>query len=73
MKNISMSELVPGDIFTEELKLNGREAFKVIKVTDKKVLCQSRKDFIIKDGLMIFKEVSKLLKGQVILPRHESI
>ena len=30
MKQISMSELKVGDIFTKEMKLHGREAFEVI-------------------------------------------
>lgn len=31
MENRKLKDLVPGDIFTQELKLHGREAFKLIE------------------------------------------
>lgn len=37
MKIIKMSELIAGDIFANEIKLNGREAFLVKEVKDNKI------------------------------------
>lgn len=38
-----MSELISGDIFCNDMKLIGREAFIVIKKKSKTVICKSRK------------------------------
>lgn len=44
MKEINPHELKVGDIFTKEIKLKGREAFKVLYVKDNALLCVSRND-----------------------------
>jgi hypothetical protein len=61
MKPIRMRELKVGDIFTHEMKLNGREAFKVTKMTPKQCICDSRNTG---------NEVKKQIKGNVILLRE---
>lgn len=62
MKNIEMQELQVGDIFTQEMKLYNREAFKVIDIKEKTIICQSRTSN---------KIVNKPKTGNIILLRHE--
>lgn len=58
MKTIPMNELIVGDIFCHELKLNGREAFEVTEVKQKSVFCKSKNTGNI---------VKKQLNGNIIL------
>lgn len=67
MKTIGMHELVKGDIFTFELKANGREAFEVLETSKgKTVLCQSRNE-------NYENPQSKRIKGKVYLLRSLNI
>lgn len=58
MKTILMNELKKGDIFCNEIKLSGIEAFIVDEVKPNKIVCTSR---------LTQKQVSKPMKGHVIL------
>jgi hypothetical protein len=57
-----MTELIPGDIFTRELKLHDREAFKVMEIKMHQLLCKSR---------TTNKELNLPIKGTCFLLRHE--
>lgn len=60
-----MSELVVGDIFCHEMKLKGREAFQVLKITDKNAVCISRSD-----PAIVPKQITKAFNGSVVLLRN---
>ena len=66
MKEISMNELKYGDIFTYQMKLHGRKAYRVIgenKPESKTILCTDRQTG---------EETRKSKKGKVILLRNQS-
>jgi len=61
MKTIQMSDLKIGDIFCNEIKLHGREAFLVTEIHEKSIHCQSRNS-----GNIIKKQKA----GQIILLKN---
>lgn len=61
MRQIAMNELIVGDIFTYEMKLSGRVAFKVTEI-GKRLTCVNR---------TTKETVKKTIEGYVIFLRHE--
>lgn len=65
MKSIEMTKLVPGDIFTHEMRLNKRQAFLVTRVGQDKIECTNRND-----SKRIPDIVTKKISGSVYFLRH---
>lgn len=66
MKQIPTSALVVGDIFTNEMKLNGRKAYLVTKVNQMSINCIDRAD-------PMKKVVSMKIEGNVWWLRHVDV
>ena len=68
MKSIEMTKLVPGDIFTYEMKLNGRQAFLVTRVGQNEIECVDRNDMRLNKVVL-----TKKISGSVYFLRHIDI